>query len=281
LVLRKMYGMRKVSQASKNIPGNSYIQISFDTCDGEILAAVITGDPTQPWKRYQSAAIIPVTNTVMQMTEAEVVEAAIQAYAKSQSAPALAALHEIVTRQCQAEADRAKAMSEQLHDLEQQWKDGIIDVETFLSGDGIFDADIIAGMVLYCQDCKCVGCENRSHQRYTVDSLMFPILKKLHAKGYRTVFCCSGHADRVRGEYSTYITFSGKYGFEPPEGFVIDTPAGGRDDRVRTLTMRSPNAYKQKVLVEDAQIILDRNLRALDQWADSLPIESEKWEAYG
>lgn len=273
--MKKIHGMRKVSQATKNIPESSYIQISFDTYDEEILAAVIPEDPSQPWKRYQSTKIIPVLNTNIFMTEFDIVEAVKRAYAKSQSPQALATIAETALRQRRAQDEHEKVRAEQLRVLEQQWKDGKIEAETFLSGNGIFDADIREGTVMYCEDCMDSGCANWRHQRYDIDKLMVPFLRTVHLKGYGTHWCCSGHAHQVGREYDTHIGFDRECAIEPPEYFMYAEPLSDYNGRTRIKAITPPRAYRQKVLVEDAQKILDRNLKVFGEWIDALPNLSE------
>lgn len=75
---------------------------------------------------------------------------------------------------------------------------------------------------------------------FECDELMAPIIRELNLKGYKTVFCCSGHvnddiywADDINNEINNnncYIAFSDQIttllvkGFTLPKGFKFEVP---------------------------------------------------------
>lgn len=270
--MKKLHGMRKASGMTKDIPTGFYVQISLDLSDGEILAALVSGEPSQAFRRYQSEKIYPVLNTTAFMSEGELAAAAAEALD-----PALKAQAQLdkekadrLERQKAAELQKNEEFGKKLQKMEQQMLAGKLPKEDFLAGNGLYKPEAGEEEVVFCLDCLSIDCDNWRHHLITVDEKMYPVIKSLYTKGYQTVSCCSGHADRLGGERSTYIMFNKRYDFQPPEGYSIPAPRGHFDNLAVVKVINPPHSIRNKVMVEDARMAIEKNLSVLKQWVDDL-----------
>ena len=72
---------------------------------------------------------------------------------------------------------------------------------------------------LYCPSAMCSG----HRELVTIDELMIKPIVKLNKKGYRTLYCCSGHEMREKEDREGYIMFDDGYKFPSlPEGWRED-----------------------------------------------------------
>ncbi len=72
---------------------------------------------------------------------------------------------------------------------------------------------------MYCPSATCVA----DRELATIDELMLKPIVKLNKKGYRTLYCCSGHEMREKADRKGYIMFYDKYKFPSlPEGWRED-----------------------------------------------------------
>ena len=270
--MKKLYGMRKASGMTKDIPTGFYVQISLDLSDGEILAALVSGEPAQAFRRYQSENIYPVLNTTAFMTEGELAAAAAEALDPALNAQARLDKQKAkrLERQKAAELQKNEERGQKMQEMEKLMRAGKIDVEDYLAGNGLYKPEAGEEEVVFCLDCLSVDCDNWRHHLIPVDEKMYPLLKTLNAKGYRTVSCCSGHADRLGGESQTYITFAKRYDFQPPEGFFIPAPRDHNDHYAAMKLIDQPHSNRNKVMIEDARMTIEKNLSVLKQWVDDL-----------
>ena len=271
--MKKLHGMRNASKMTKDIPAGFYVQISLDLSDYEIIAALVSGEPTQAFRRYQSELIYPVLNATAFMTEGEVAAAAAEALdpalkAQEQSEKEKAADLE---RQKAAELKKKEELSKKMQEMEQQMLAGKLAVEDYLAGNGLYKPEAGEEEVVFCLDCLSIDCDNWRHNLIPLDEKMYPVIKSLYAKGYRTCMCCSGHAGKIFEEYSTFITFVKDYGFQPPEGFCIEDPRGPNDKHTIVRVIRPSRPLSKKVMIEDARMAIEKNLSVLQQWVDELP----------
>lgn len=271
--MKKLHGMRKASGMTKDIPTGFYVQISLDLSDYEILAALVSGERSQAFRRYQSEKIYPVLNTTAFMTEGELAAAAAEALD-----PALKAQAQLdkekadrLEQQKAAELKEKEELRGKLQEMEKLMRAGKLPTEDFLAGNGLYKPEAREEEVVFCLDCLSIDCDNWRHPLITVDEKMYPLLKSLYAKGYQTVSCCSGHADRLWGESQTYIAFEKRYDFEPPEGYSIPARRDHNDNYAALKLIDPPRSIRDKVMVEDARMVIEKNLSVLRQWVDGLP----------
>lgn len=73
----KMYGLRKAAGETKRLTGyysGHYIQISFDTSDGEILTDYHCSFGQNSWSVYHKPSIISVCNACIPMTMQQIAD---------------------------------------------------------------------------------------------------------------------------------------------------------------------------------------------------------------
>ena len=271
--MKKLHGMRKASGMTKDITTGFYVQISLDLSDGEILAALVSGEPTQAFRRYQSEKIYPVLNTTVFISEGEVAEAALKALDPALKAQAQLEKEkaERLERQKAAELQKKEETDKKLQEMENLMRAGKLPMEDFMAGNGLYKPEAGEEEVVFCLDCLSIDCDNWRHNLIPLDEKMYPVIKSLYTKGYRTSMCCSGHAGEPLGEYSTYVTFVRNYGFQPPEGFCVADPRGPYDKHAIVRLNIPSRPLSKKVMVEDARMAIEKNLSVLRQWVDDLP----------
>lgn len=72
---------------------------------------------------------------------------------------------------------------------------------------------------MYCPSAMC----SAHRELVAIDELMITPIVKLNKKGYRTLYCCSGHKMREKEDREGYIMFDHKYKFPSlPEGWRED-----------------------------------------------------------
>lgn len=102
----------------------------------------------------------------------------------------------------------------------------------------------------YCCDCN--------NEIFKVDDLFTDIIIKLNNKGYKTVFCCSGHYY----DNNSYITFEDDYNFiSLPPNYYYDSDTLS----IRIRIQQSNSKY------ENLMEIL-KNAKQVEDWVDNLPI---------
>jgi len=118
--------------------------------------------------------------------------------------------------------------------------------------------------------CPLIGC--RGHL-IIVDELMLPIIQELRVKGYRTLFCCSGHL----GDPGIYIRFGENYDFGPvPKDFRFEHDTqpvrSGRSyqDGPVCLTLRAIKSKDLGCNIKMQRYILTRMMTLLT-WVENLP----------
>lgn len=103
--------------------------------------------------------------------------------------------------------------------------------------------------------------EDCSGQIFEIDDLMVPIIKKLWNLGYRTEYCCSGHAYRPLSH--TYIGFSkGQQLPFLPEGFILTQNANG--------VLFIEKKYPQQLTEAEKLISIMENIQLLHNWTEAL-----------
>lgn len=125
-----------------------------------------------------------------------------------------------------------------------------------------------------CMDKNCGG------ELFEVDELFAPIISLLNKKGYKTLFCCSGHikseSDVLYCEkYTKYhksISIESYIMFEQgivlpnlPDGYAMDKNDGGKHDN--TIRKSFNNKKHPKTLLRE---IIENTLSVLD-WVEKLP----------
>ena len=102
-----------------------------------------------------------------------------------------------------------------------------------------------------------------------IDEMMLPTISLLNKKGYRTVFCCSGHAyDLLNNPYmffETYICFENYVSLPNiPDGFHRNGDFyGGRFSIGKNIFDDWSDTYRQAELLKNNLILLE--------WALALP----------
>lgn len=127
---------------------------------------------------------------------------------------------------------------------------------------------------LYCQNCRGTGCENIEHLMYPLDKELVGILSVLHKKGYQTISCCAGHADRRGMKYATYIRFTKIYRFpKPEEPLRLNSQKDGQMRFAsRVEVIRPKNWTKEHPDVEASKEFIKDNISKLTEWAEYLPL---------
>ena len=106
---------------------------------------------------------------------------------------------------------------------------------------------------------KC-NCKYNSESLIHIDRNIQEQIRQLNIKGYRTLYCCEGHYDRVS---DLYITFVNDYFTEKiivPEGFKYN-------QRQRTLR----HTYSKKITQQQFEAEKQKYLDILINWIDELP----------
>lgn len=78
-----MTGLQEAARETKGLQGRygrTYVQISYDLSDGQVLADYLTQND---WKRYHSSSIIHVCNASSPMTMQQIADAVAAAIAYS------------------------------------------------------------------------------------------------------------------------------------------------------------------------------------------------------
>jgi predicted glutamine amidotransferase len=119
-------------------------------------------------------------------------------------------------------------------------------------------------------ECKCGGMFIEEIEDNIVTSIM-----KLNHKGYKTKFCCGGHADQhsVNGGTNIYISFAERYNFtESPEGFKMSKNKGPENISYDTFTK------KEKKLIQGVpiELVIKKKIDAINEWIDRLPEGPDK-----
>lgn len=129
----------------------------------------------------------------------------------------------------------------------------------------------------YCPLAHGTGCTNTQHKElrihYPVDNLIAPILTILHNKGYKTRFCCSGHPDNLPQGISASITFAFQYAIDAPDGFKF---TNNSETRIEAVIPRRDKRHPYTV--DEANVMIDNNIRILTKWANNLPTLEEYTE---
>jgi len=109
------------------------------------------------------------------------------------------------------------------------------------------------------KDCKC----NLVNNNIDIDTNIFPALRQLNLKGYKTEFSCGGHTYRTL--INIYITFKKYYYFNIlPKGFRYKKTHG------HYLLGFTIDSRKLKLKLKEKQKIIDKQIKILTDWATQL-----------
>lgn len=103
-----------------------------------------------------------------------------------------------------------------------------------------------------------------------LDELIVPAIFELNRKGYRTLYCCSGHIDEP---YGGYIKFATSLKSLLNKDAIIETERLF-DLEETGFIIRVKNAKKEflsEVSIEDSMKIIYAFINDLNKWAASLP----------
>lgn len=106
-----------------------------------------------------------------------------------------------------------------------------------------------------CNICLRKDCDG---EKVDIDNLMLPIIQILNRKGYKTLFCCSGHVGDF--ESSTYIKFDDSVDLP----YIPDMFKYSSYTTIKKFII-SKNITKKKQEIDD-------NIRDLLMWVISLPL---------
>jgi len=118
---------------------------------------------------------------------------------------------------------------------------------------------------------------NCAGQVIDIDDDIYESYKILNAKGYWTIYCCSGHAyeteldDFELNDVKSYVSFGDDFDFDYlPEGFIVEkgswVDAGGNESQSTTISKK----YDRNLSTVDLQLEIWKSMGGLLIWADKL-----------
>ena len=116
-----------------------------------------------------------------------------------------------------------------------------------------------------CPICLCTDCKH-DYRKIEIDSKIYPIIKTLNDKGYRTSFCCEGHFEK--SIFQLYILFSKQYDFSKYKHILKDFEVNNWIYRTNIEFIK----YKQYKLERSFNKKQARLLEQLYEFVEALPI---------
>lgn len=124
-------------------------------------------------------------------------------------------------------------------------------------------------------------CNECSSFTFEVDELIAPVIQVLNRKGYRTIYCCSGHPEFWKNTFAgTYIMFSEPYHkletfYFPKDFFMDDDESKEKNTILRGMGLcySNPKYYDS---YGESIVGFANSIKNLNDWANALEDRSEK-----